>query len=253
MSLLSLFWLLVLLLQSQAPAIHYPVWFWEMPTARNTPFAVGYARRYHRIDSSFVYARRNSIWQLARTQGVTIESSLELCNQFSQNRLVGFQESETFDSTLALRIRQNYQILDSAVVGNLVLVLAAFGGSNDAPPGDLQLPPVARPDWIDVIPQADTVLYAVGTAPLYYYEQHSWERAEANARIQLAFQIETETRSINKKENHALQIWSENRVSVTLKNVTVARRWLDCTNRQCYVLCQMPVASNRVSGGENPR
>lgn len=219
----------------------YPAWFWEMPTDSTATFAVGYARRFHRIDSSFVYARRNSIWQLARTRGVTIESSQELWNQRSQNKLVGFRESETFDSTLAVNIRQNFQILDSAVVGELVLVLAAVGGSQEAPPGDLHRLPVNRPDWIDVIPQADSVLYAVGTAPVYFYQQHSWERAEANARIQLAFQIETETRSVNQKANHSLQIWSENRASVTLKNVTIARRWLDCTNRQCYVLCRMPL------------
>jgi hypothetical protein len=235
MSLLIL-WFTVLPLQS----LGYPAWFWEMPPDSTATYAVGYARRFTRIDTSFAYARRDGLWQLVRSLGVTIESSQALFNQFGQNKLVGLQEAEMMDSTLAATVQGRFQIVDSAVVGDLVIALAAFSGAPEMRIDKTRLPPANKPAWVDVTPRSDTFIYAVGTAPLYFYEQHSWERAEASARIQLAFLLETKTRSVNWKEKASLQTWSETSVSIKLKNVTVARRWLDCINRQCFVLCQMP-------------
>lgn len=245
MLLLIIFWLNTLPFHWQGQAAQsmpaYPAWFWEMPVDSSATFAVGYARRYARIDTSYVYARRNSVWQLIRAMQVTIDANQELYNQFGQNKLIGLQEVESIDSTLASDITGNFSIVDSAVVGDMVLSLALFSGDTDFQIFKERIPPSKRPQWIDTIPQDQSAIYAVGTAPLYYYEHHSWERAEANARLQLAYTLASQIQSVNWKEKASMQTWSEAKASIQLRNVTIVQRWLDCLNRQCYVLCRMPL------------
>ncbi len=219
----------------------YPVWFWEMPVDSSATFAVGYARRYARIDTSYAYARRNCIWQLLRSMQVTIEASQELFNQFGQNKLIGLQEVESIDSSLASTINENFSIIDSAVVGDMVISLAQISGNTNFQIVNDPIAPSQRPQWIDTVPQADSVIYAVGTAPLYYYEHHSWERAEANARFQLAYALGTKIQSMNWMEQASMKTWSEAKASIQLRRATVVKRWLDWLNRQCYVLCRMPM------------
>ena len=227
--------------QMSQPVTVYPAWFWEMPVDSGATFAVGYARRYTRIDTSYVYARRNSVWQLVRTMQVTIEASQELYNQFGQNRLIGLQEVESIDSSLALNIAANFSVVDSAVVGDMVLSLAKFSGYNDFQVGTDRMMPSKRPQWIDAVPKDESGIYAVGTAPLYYYEHHSWERAEANARFQLAYSLGTKIENVNWKEKASMQAWSEAKTAIQLRHAIIVQRWLDWQNRQCYVLCRMPL------------
>lgn len=245
MSLLFIFWLKFILLCGQETTSRsiavYPTWFWEMPVDSSATFAVGYARHYTRIDTSYAYARRNCIWQLLRSMQVTIDASQELFNQVGQNKLIGFQEVESIDSSLASAINENFTIIDSAVVGDMVISLAQFSGNTNFQIVKDRIAPSQRPPWIDTLPQEDSVIYAVGTAPLYYYEHHSWDRAEANARFQLAYTLGTKIQSMNWMEQASMKTWSEAKASIQLRQTTVVKRWLDWSNRQCYVLCRMPL------------
>lgn len=169
MLLLIIFWLNTLPFHWQQQTSQsipaYPAWFWEIPIDNTTIFAVGYAPRYARIDTSYAYARRNSIWQLVRSQQVAIDASQELHNQFGQHRLIGLKEVESIDSTLALAIQGNFNIVDSAVVGDMVLSLALLSGDTNFLIFKERIPPSKRPQWIDTIPQDKSIIYAVGTAP----------------------------------------------------------------------------------------
>lgn len=190
----------------------------------NATFAVGYARRYARIDTSYVYARRNSVWQLIRAMQVTIDANQELYNQFGQNKLIGLQEVESIDSSLASDITGNFSIVDSAVVGDMVLSLALLSGDTNFLIFKERIPPSKRPQWIDTIPQDKSIIYAVGTAPLYYYEHHSWERAEANARYQVAYAIASQIQSIDWKEKASMETWSEAKTKIELQQAKIIKR-----------------------------
>lgn len=245
MLLLVVFWLNTISFhwqeQTSQSVPAYPAWFWETPVDSGATFAVGYARRYARIDTSYAYARRNSLWQLVRAMQVTIDASQELYNQYGQNRLIGLQEIESIDSSLASDISENFSIVDSAVVGDMVVSLAKFSGHNDFQVGTDRMMPSKRPQWIDAVPKDVSGIYAVGTAPLYYYEHHSWERAEINACFQLAYTMASQIQSVNWKEKASMQTWSETKAAIQLRNVIIVKRWLDPLNRQCYVLCRMPL------------
>lgn len=220
----------------------YPAWFWEMPADSHAVFAVGYARRYSRIDTSYAHARRNSIWQLVRAMEVTIEASQELYNRFGQNRLIGLQEVVSIDSSLGANILANFCIIDSAVVGDMVVSLAKSPGNSDHNFIEAQIQPsLQRPNWIDTYPRDSSAIHAVGTAPLFYYEHHSWERAEANARLQLAYTIASQIQSVNLQDKASMETWSEAKASIKLRNAAIIKRWLDWQNRQCFVLCRMPL------------
>jgi hypothetical protein len=224
----------------------YPSWFWEMPADSASTFAVGYARRYARIDTSFAYARRHSVWQLVRSQQVAVDAGHELHQQFGQSRLIRLTESERIDSTQAPTIAAGFNIVDSAVVGDMVVALAVFPGSSNTGSSNIssqsnRTPPSARPRWVETLPEEESAIYAIGTSPLYYYEHHSWERAEADARRQLAFALTARIRSVNWQAGSRMQTWSESQSSVTLRHAVVVNRWLDMASRQCYVLCRMPI------------
>ncbi len=219
----------------------YPRWFWEMPSDKVAAFAVGYARRYARIETSFAYVRRQSVWQLVRSQQVKVDCSQELLNQFGQNRLLRLKESEQIDSSLAPTIVASMSIIDSAVVGDMVLALAAFPSHSNLNIRNERTSPSRRPQWLEVLPTEQSAIYVVGTSPLYYYEHHSWERAEAHARRQLASALTTHIRSTGEKTGQRMQVWSESQSSVTLRHAIVIKRWFDVSSRQCYVLCRMPI------------
>lgn len=219
----------------------YPSWFWQMPKDSLATFAVGYARRYVRLEASFAHARQQSFWQLVYSQKVAVKTDQELFNRSGQNRLIRFTESQRLDSTLAAMIAPDFSILDSAVVGDIVLALAVFPQRDYRNIYWRSPPASARPRWVDTLPDETVAIYAIGTSPLYYYEHHSWERAEANARYQLALAVLTHLESITWRTERSFQMWSQSESSMILRHAVVVSRWLDTANRQCYVLCRMPL------------
>lgn len=220
--------------------LHYPAWFWKMPIDSVIIFAVGYAKSYHRSENSYAEARKNCIWQLIRSLQLNIQASQELNNQFGQNKLLGVEENESIDSTIATTIGRNFYVVDSAIVGDMVISLAAFPGNmNSIQVVKTQTLPSKRPYWIDNIPQEENFIYSVGTSTLFYYENHSWEKAEANARLQIAYTIASRIQSATRKEQGTIQIWSKSKTAIELRNAKIVERWLDYKNRQCYVLCCM--------------
>lgn len=219
----------------------YPGWFWDMPTDDNAIYSVGYSHRFLRIDTSFSYAYLSGVWELVKASNCNINLNHHLFDRFGKQRLIGFRESETIDSTLYYHIEKTCHVIDSAIVGDMVISLcssASYGISNRLMTKSFQY---GKPPWLETLPSSNCYIYEVGTAQLYFYEQHSWEEAEAHSRRQLAQAIESIIYSENIRLDNSKWRWSRSKSCINLKNCSIVSRWLDIENSQCYVLSRVPI------------
>ena len=219
----------------------YPLWFWEMPYNSQLTFAVGYARRYTRLDTSYATARQQCAWQLLRSQKIAIEMNRKLFSRYDKNRIIYEAVEERIDSSFVATLLEKMVVVDSAVVGNMVFTLAVYPGKTDSKIVAIRVPTPIKPKWIESLPEEEGMIYGVGTSQLYFYAHRSWESAEKDARNQIASALTSRIRGVNLHKDNRQQTWSEAQTAAVLRNAVIVSRWLDIENRQCYALSRMPL------------
>ncbi len=242
-------WLMViLLLCSIQPgrAQEYPYWFYNQAGLRCGAVAVGYTIRGFLADSAATRAMRNGHENFARYQATQFEGghtfwSTELGMLWMSSNL-----SESFDSTAVERAARLLAPADTFMTEDMVCVLLASSGcSVERWYRDFQSPEdLPSPSWVHESSNDPRYFHAVGMAPLYFHETSSWLQAEEKARINLARQVHTQTRAVQKSGYDSQEILEEN-TSVVLHNMEVAARWRDMQKEIVYVLLR--VAKQNVS------
>ena len=96
-------------------------------------------------------------------------------------------------------------------------------------------------DWTHDIPKNDKYLYSVGAAPGYYYKSSSWQEATQKALIELAHQISSDIKALNKYEGYNVYKTVIEEGDVVLKKWQVVARKIDPSNDTYNVLIRMPL------------
>ena len=220
----------------------YPSWFVRPPTPTTCSVAVGYSPLFFCPDSSVAYATRNGLDNLAREAALRIRYEEGFMTVPGGLRAMGRIYDEEVDSTTVQTVQADSRLLVKASVGRSVFVLV--GGSCVDPPAVVTKEvsmPSRPPKWVHSPPKKSGYVYAIGVAPLYYYEIHSWQEAEQSARVELARIVLSQIKGLSKIYGGYLQTVTVTETDVTLRGVQVVSRWLDRKDKAFYVLCRMPL------------
>ena len=124
--------------------------------------------------------------------------------------------------------------LDTAQVGGMILVLAVSREQEISLSSVRRVPEKAPPRWITVLPDNAGAMYAVGISRMYYYEGHSWQEAERQARHELAYSFLTRQRRLLRGTDTAEYGVTASATSVQLHGLQVTARWR--SDSMCFVL-----------------
>lgn len=218
--------IIFLFLNSQTNAV-YPSWFLKMPVMRGVIFAVGYAPRYAFLSSSFEEARKS----LKRELCYAIRTHVKGERAFLKEDLQIAYMGGTFGVTPDTLSVSEPVVLDSAVLKNMVLILGASQQIKDWRKCLFNFD-----TWWELFPETANFICDKGIAPIYFYEHHSWEEAEQNARIALAMQISTEIRGFRKFFYDLTSGVTVESTGVYLQRAQIVGRYLDREKETVYVL-----------------
>jgi hypothetical protein len=154
---------------------------------------------------------------------------------------MGANFREELDSLASVKARSNLKVFDAFVTSGFVAVLC--GDSTCAVDPSLRTLVQIRslaPPWTESIPRDEQFVYAVGMAPEYYYELSSWQEAEHSARLNLARNIFTQIKALQKVGGNEGQEIRNEEMAVTLKHQQIVARWRDSKQKIFYVLIRMP-------------
>lgn len=207
---------------------HYPRWFLD-GTAVSGRTAVGFAPLHGTsLDSSFAEARRDAERAFIHAEASLVEVELAAASFADQVDLLRLDTSRLPDTVPppAGSSAPALQVLDSAVVGEMVLSLV---GTRRSRAGLAAVRPTAvgeRPAWLSDGATREP-FQAVGMAPSYYYESSSWREAEASARRALAMSVSLRTRGLTRQDDDVHLATSVTSSRVELRGVQVISRWRD--------------------------
>lgn len=182
---------LCLLYSQNAVPINLPGWFWDTPIVKNESFAVGYSTVYHNLESSFEIAFDNASWQLFQDQECNIIGERAYIRVPDGVLSMGGVFKVLVDSASFESFKKTIYHIDSTVTADLVLALVGtkqIGAMRKLIPS----PRIRDPDYY----LKEETIVGMGISPQYHYETSSWEEAERNARIELAFSSDASIRSL---------------------------------------------------------
>ena len=218
----------------------YPHWFTEMPQRRGAIFAVGYSPVYMNIKTSWQEAKDNALLNLAKAYWVSVQGEQAFVSGEGGTAYKGSTVSEVVDSTLLKMLKPKLTCLDSALVGEMVIVLVSTKGI------DVHSRPISlksEPTWIKKLPSNPDYNYARGASPKYLYESNSWLEAERRARIQLAWGRKTKLQQLQRKGEFSFHQVTVESTGVTLREAQIVARWVDPVNGVHWVLARCPKGS----------
>lgn len=234
-------WIMVLSVWAFAQAEEplYPQWFME--GRKEGTMAVGYSTAFFHADSSAAYALRDGAGNVVRGRAVRIRSEEGFARVGGGLRFMGRILHEEVDSSEVETAMSQARVVDAITVGRSYIALVVVG--EPIPPVERVRSPMPgkRPRWTEELPGEKKAVYAVGVARLYYYEHHSWQEAEAAARLELARTVLSRIRQLSKGVDRSLENVTVTETDVVLQGVWIVGRWLDREGEVCYVLARMPV------------
>ena len=207
----------------------FPVWFFHMPEESGAVYAVGYARAYAVYESAVAIAVRDAAYQLQIASGSDIRGE-RLFQTLPGGQIV--YQGEKFEEHPINEVVPVY--LDTVQVGGMILVLAASRQPNISLPARRIQPTMTPPDWITTLPDSADAMYAVGMSRMYYYEEHSWQEAERQARYEMAYSFLTRQRQFLRGTATAEYGVTATATAVQLHGLQVVSRWRSDT--MCFVL-----------------
>lgn len=154
---------------------------------------------------------------------------------------MGNNFTEDIDTSVIYAAVSSLKIIDTLITPDFVAVLAGDKSCMDQNLAATENITILKaPAWITNIPEDKKYHYAVGLAPGYYYERSSWEEAERVARRNLASNVSSRIKALEKKTNREYQEIKNEDIAVTLKNCQIIGRWIDTKKSVFYVLMRMP-------------
>ena len=206
-----------------------PAWFVRMPEEPGMVYAVGYARAYAMYDSAAAAAGRDAAYRLRMALGSAIMGE-RLFQTLPGGQVV--YQGERFSEQPLYEVTPVY--LDTARVGGMILVLAVSREQEIALSSARILPDKTPPSWITTLPDNAGAMYAVGISRMYYYEEHSWQEAERQARHELAYSFLTRQRRLLRGTDTDEHGVTASATSVQLHGLQVTARWR--SDSMCFVL-----------------
>lgn len=222
----------------------YPNWFLNQGTITCGLAAVGYASPSFYRDSSISQAAQNAAVNVGRLQMTHISGGQAFWSTEGGTYWMGANFREEFDTLATVRALRSQKVLDSFVTSGFVAVLC--GDSTCAGDPSLRMLTEIRspaPLWTESIPRDEQFVYAVGMAPEYYYELSSWQEAERAARLNLARNVFTQIKALQKVGGREGQEIRNEEMAVTLKYQQIVARWRDPKEKIFYILIRMPKSS----------
>ncbi len=239
----------VLLLLCVHPAVHaqsYPRWFLfpdELPCGNST---VGMAQTPYYPDSTGGEAFLSAAANAVRSSEVMVEGTKEYGATDAGVLAISTTVREVIDTASIEKLAKALRLLDLRAIGDMTVALAG--------PGDCSFPdslkkskrPSRRaPAWLTTLPQDSLYYYALGMSEPAYYEFSAWLEAERHARLELAKSVRATVRGIDRLESGAsgdqgYSAVQDEKISVTLHDVRVLRRWKDVKAQVYAVLIRMP-------------
>jgi hypothetical protein len=216
----------------------YPSWFQSPPSSDSVLWAVGYGPGYADLQDGMPAAKENAYESLRRARRVVLmgeklyESAPGYGTAAQGKDFVELGRPDTLRSVA---------YVDSVKAAGMTLVLAAWPDNRGRSPSQVRRTfPERRPAWVqESLGGSLEGSRAMGSAPLYYNRETSWQRAERRARRKLAFRAATSIRSLDK----STEDWRHDVRSVTtgvdLRRLQVRARWAD--DERCYVLVEARV------------
>ena len=230
--------ILFFLIVSTGISQSYPDWFLNPDKIDYNELTVGYAIQRYYMDSLCTIAIQNSFENYVKNKACVIKGSQLFHATENGTYWMGSDISIQFDSSQVNRISKRLVYKEHFNSGHSTIVLAApvsyklTKTENTA----IDVTTIARPSWINSLPESNSFLYAVGQAPSYYYESSSWMEAENTARINLAKQVAVTMKTLQKKDKFEGQEIRSEEISVRLQDIKIVARWVDVMNNIFYVL-----------------
>jgi hypothetical protein len=154
--------------------------------------------------------------------------------------VVGSTVSEEYDTAKAEQSEHSLRLLDQFRSQKCLLALAGESGCTITPADRLpvNMRSVPKPSWVERPPSSATHFYAVGMSSEYFYESSSWLLAEFTARRELARDVSTAVRGLQRVSTVGEEV-RDATLSCSLHDVQVMERWKDPIKRIHYVLVRM--------------
>lgn len=144
-----------------------------------------------------------------------------------------------YDTSLTEYFMNSLSIADSFQTKDYTIVIAS-NTSEKITHKNIDITQLARPEWVDVLPESDKYFYAIGTSVEYYHIVSSWDQAEKVARLELARQQNLTMKQIQKVTESSYYDITNEVTKATLRSVQTVARWVDPKKKLYYVLLQMP-------------
>ena len=237
---------LLLIASSTASGQIYPRWFLFPDEIPCPVCAIGVAPTPYYPDSSGGEAFISAVQNYLHSNEVTIEGTKEYGATTDGMTAVSTSVCETIDSSRFEGLSKTLKLFDLKSIGGMTIALAGEGSC--AVPDSLKTPilvSASTPSWLAILPQDARYYYAVGMSEPAYYESSAWLEAEKHARLELAKSVRSTVRGLDRLETgssgaEAYSSVQDEKISVTLHEAQVVRRWRDLQARLYVILIRMP-------------
>ncbi len=216
----------------------YPVWFINQGTVSCEHLSVGYSKPFFNKDSAAAQAFRDACFNFNRDKHVTISGGQAFWSTEYGTSWMGSNLKEQIDSST---LTYSLTPLDTFYTNKLVIVLVGVYPCLLKREERISqvISKMKHPDWVNVLPSDDKYYYSVGITSEYFYEISSWIEAEKIARLNLASQVISKLKSIQKTVDQKSQEIRDEKIYVNLKDVKIVSRWRDLPKNLFYVLIRM--------------
>jgi hypothetical protein len=221
-------------------AQEYPRWFLRQGDIPCAFKGVGYGQPGWYVDTTGGPAFRDAVKNAIVYHSCTIKGSESFWTAEFGTMVMGSTVVEEYDTTAAEENTVGLRVLDQFRSPKCQLVLAGETGCMMSPAdrAPVNVRAIPRPAWVEQPPSSPTHFYAVGMSAEFFYESSSWELAEFTARRELARNVSTGVRGVQRVST----VGEEHRdatLSCQLQDVQVMERWKDPIKRIHYVLVRM--------------
>jgi len=218
-----------------------PIWFFEPLKIVCPATAVGLAERSSFNDTSAIKnAVNDAVLHLVRQNNIQIKSKKSFWTTALGQAMMDNDFYESFDTSSMKETAKSIAILDTAITEKFVVVLVSKNTCENF--NKLQFPAYRKypkPAWIDNLQQDEMYFYSLGMSPFYFYITSSFNEAERAAIYQLATYVGASISSLQKKSD-IVEEMREEKISVALRNIETAGRWIDSKNKIVFVLLRIP-------------
>jgi len=227
--------------QSSENQAEYPAWFLYPPVSEYSASTVGLLQPCLDNDSSQAMAKCDGIWNILGQARNRIITKAGLTGIDDNVLYVGQKPQFEIDSLGYDGIYDDFAVFDKFYSKKDYLMIVLVGPKGDSVGFNDGYEKEDYGDWIHTIPHDDKYLYALGSAPKYYYQSSSWKKALESALVDMTHQISTRVKSLYKFEGQSVYKTVIEEGEVVLKNWRIVARKYDPANRTYNVLIRMPI------------